>query len=751
MVVDDRPQIGHSRFSSFTKQFPAKFKKVVSRERVSSAHDVHDTKATTSSSNSYLSRFIPSRMRSPSQENGTASPSPHLSHAQHAQHAQHAHHHQQSHAHAHRRHQRRQSSPTPPSQHSHSSPSSEQQPSHHSSHHSHTHSPSAHHQRAFEVILGENRLLKNEVAMYKRSLSAATAEKDELLESYDALKSKVSDVTTQLRIMSRRYQKLRAKNDEYKKHLQNTLSARWQSQQDTIAQYHRQLSSIKAKYDILYAQYLEKNQLIAAWKHKHDRLAMDFDEFANDASASGAPSSRLSPSQLVRQCKDKDANLEALARIIRRMYAAAVPIIGEGDGDDDGDELEDELGHLDGERESEEDEEEDEQEALSVDDDDDALELEHRGQSGSATAVASLGVELATSTPPNSAMEFDDDEEDEDDDEAAESETSSEAPMTSRRADINGDARRSHSAAQSKQLEQLQRFLIHHSNGNGNGNAHGHGKGGASQAQSRSESIRSYATSHNLSAPPSKHSAAQRSNGRRLSQRTVSEESMRSINDDGIDERDDEPLPKPASSSATATVLGAMSSIVLPKAMPTLSGKTSSGSNRSAKMVSSPTASSVASACSAGSNKPKKRRRSWTTNGQIVVTTMANGQHCVTQTHTQPQTQPQTGKDAKQAKAKGKADVNSKEKEKNASSSSSESMDVAPSPAPPPPHPYILQTPQLTPQRAERDEQREIVVSDQLSTPSPNPAAHKFAKKRLGHYGHDDDEEDEDEQCTISE
>merc|ERR1712204_75164 len=104
-----------------------------------------------------------------------------------------------------------------------------------------------------------------------------------------------------------------------------------------------------------------------------------------------------------------------------------------------------------------------------------------------------------------------------------------------------------------------------------------------------------------------------------------------------------------------------------------------------------------------------------------------------------------------ESEGNAKGNVNAKEKEKNAASSSSESMDVAPSPAPPPPHPFILQTPQQSPQRAEREEQhenREIVVSDQLSTPSPNPAAHKFAKKRLGHYGHD---EEEDEQCTISE
>jgi len=614
------------------------------------------------------------------------------------------------------------------------------------------------------VILGENRLLKNEVAMYKRSLSAATAEKDELLESYEALKSKVSDVTTQLRIMSRRYQKLRAKNDEYKKHLQSTLSARWQSQQDTISQYHRQLTNIKAKYDILYAQYLEKNQLIAAWKHKHDRLAMDFDEFANDAehglhsqSQNQSAPSRLSPSQLVRECKDKEANLEALARIIRRMYAAAIPIIGDDDGDgafdedDDGDddELEDEFAHLDGERESEDEADlilEDEQEALSVDEDSSPQQRAHI-----AANVNVLGVELATSTPPNSAMEFEDDDEDDEEDAEAESESSSNSNSMRRRAQSlkNGDARRSHSEAQSKQLEQLQRFLINNSQSAQN-----------SQAQSRSESMRSYATSHNLSAPPSKHSLAQsaRGNTRKLSQRTVSEESMRSINDDGIDERDDEPLPKASNASnMTATVMGAMSSIVLPKAMPTLSGKASasSSSNRSGKMVSSPTASSVASGCSVGSNKHKKRRRSWTTNGQIIVTTMANGKHSVTQT--QNQSQKETAKEnesAKGAKEKAKAKT-AKEKEKNAgSSSSSESMDVAPSPAPPPPHPFILQTPQQSPQRAERDEQhehREIVVSDQLSTPSPNPTAHKFVKKRLGHYGHDDEEDEEDEQCTISE
>jgi hypothetical protein len=54
-------------------------------------------------------------------------------------------------------------------------------------------------------------------------LDAITSEKDILEKDFLQLKSNVTNATTQLRIMTRRYNKLKGKNAEYKQHFQNAI------------------------------------------------------------------------------------------------------------------------------------------------------------------------------------------------------------------------------------------------------------------------------------------------------------------------------------------------------------------------------------------------------------------------------------------------------------------------------------------------------------------------------------------------
>merc|ERR1712223_843307 len=125
---------------------------------------------------------------------------------------------------------------------------------------------------------------------------------------YENLKSKVSDITTQLRIMTRRCNKIKGKNEEYKKHFEHTLTVRLSAQRDQIQNYHHQLTQIKEKYDILYGEYLEKNNIIKEWESKYHRLALDFDEFMN---ANAGNAKQPSPSVLVQKMKNlKIANIK---------------------------------------------------------------------------------------------------------------------------------------------------------------------------------------------------------------------------------------------------------------------------------------------------------------------------------------------------------------------------------------------------------------------------------------------------------
>merc|ERR1719203_2735568 len=133
--------------------------------------------------------------------------------------------------------------------------------------------------------------------------------------------------------MTRRYNKIKSKNEEYKKHFEHTLNHRLSSQTETIRNYHHQLTQIKEKYDILYGEYLEKNNIIKEWEAKYHRLALDFDEFMNgNANANNVKHPK--PSILIQKCKNlkvanikKDESLHFLAQIISNLYHNSLPII----------------------------------------------------------------------------------------------------------------------------------------------------------------------------------------------------------------------------------------------------------------------------------------------------------------------------------------------------------------------------------------------------------------------------------------
>eukprot|EP00486_Rosalina_sp_Unknown_P009791 CAMPEP_0201597174 /NCGR_PEP_ID=MMETSP0190_2-20130828/193731_1 /ASSEMBLY_ACC=CAM_ASM_000263 /TAXON_ID=37353 /ORGANISM="Rosalina sp." /LENGTH=275 /DNA_ID=CAMNT_0048058005 /DNA_START=74 /DNA_END=898 /DNA_ORIENTATION=- len=233
------------RFSNLTKQFPSSFKKAVSRERITTnTNDDHQDyhhheKASSFGSLFKNQRSFLNRIRSSSDNghnnnnnnnnnNGAASPSPghHSLHSHHSSSTHHSHsspkpshtkshksrsskhnrkkqrsvtiselqqyqHQTHQHQHQHQSHHIR-SSPTPPSIHSAATNSS-----HHSIHDIHDMTTKRDH--AFEVILNENRALKSEIEVYKQGINTLNVEKEDLEQNYEELKSKVTDVTTQLR------------------------------------------------------------------------------------------------------------------------------------------------------------------------------------------------------------------------------------------------------------------------------------------------------------------------------------------------------------------------------------------------------------------------------------------------------------------------------------------------------------------------------------------------------------------------
>eukprot|EP01084_Bolivina_argentea_P184240 317799_1 len=122
--------------------------------------------------------------------------------------------------------------------------------------------------------------------------------------------------------MTRRYNKIKNKNEEYKKHFQNTLTIRLSAQQETIRNYHNQLTQIKQKYDILYSEYLEKNNIIKDWETKYHRLANDFEQFMNNNQNNNNQMSNQTPSNIVKKLKNlklklnqKEESLNILSQI----------------------------------------------------------------------------------------------------------------------------------------------------------------------------------------------------------------------------------------------------------------------------------------------------------------------------------------------------------------------------------------------------------------------------------------------------
>jgi len=193
----------------------------------------------------------------------------------------------------------------------------------------------------------ENRMLKEEMEGWRHRVESVSMEKEELSERHESLKLAVSEMTAQLRIMTRRYNKMRHKNEEYRKHLDSTLNVQMAKQQETIRNYHHQLVTMKEKYDIVFAQYLEKTEVIKDWKTKYQRLTLDFDQFINgDANPNGNGLNlngiRVTPTQLMQRCKSlertaasKEERLRHLARSIGGLYQDVLPLIGRHVEDED--------------------------------------------------------------------------------------------------------------------------------------------------------------------------------------------------------------------------------------------------------------------------------------------------------------------------------------------------------------------------------------------------------------------------------
>jgi len=452
MVVDDHThsiaqpsQSGGftQRFSAITKGLtPSAFRKSAPRERASSNEEQagHPSALT-----AFRNRFQPSfRVRSSSEaignpnamNNGQASPSP----AQHSVHSHHSSSNKRKSISSRKNPHGRSMSAMIEAQHTHESPSP---PSH--SQNSSQRSLHQHHSNntALDHVMAKNRALENEIEVYKRSIEALNEEKEEISSSYDQLKSKVVDVTTQLRIMTKRYNKMKQKNEEYKKHFQNTLTTRISAQQDTIRNYHNQLTQIKEKYDILYNEYLDKNAIIKDWESKYRQLAAEFDEYAKQnpnhnagatvvhgsTTAKHALAQSLANEQMLakqneklrKKCHARQDSLDYLAQIINQLYQNSLPIISDyfsrrsvqNQHDEDLDDEEED----DDEEDEEETEEEDESSAEQHD-----MVMKQIQSANMAMGNTGNYLTVRRDTPPNSsyAENEDEDEEDEEDDEEEE-------------------------------------------------------------------------------------------------------------------------------------------------------------------------------------------------------------------------------------------------------------------------------------------------------------------------------------------
>merc|ERR1712228_401184 len=673
------------RFGAMTK-FPSALKKVVSRERITSNEEETEYHHEKSSSfgTFFKNRFQPTFTKyiNPT-NNGTSSPSP----GQYSSSNSHKHHRKKAKKKNKKQHR---NSPTPPSLHSHSDSLNNLD------------------SKAFEAIIGENRALKNEIEVYKRSIDALSSDKEHISQNYDNLKSKVTDITTQLRIMTRRYNKIKNKNEEYKKHFEHTLTVRLSAQSDTIRNYHHQLTQIKEKYDILYSEYLEKNNIIKEWEGKYHRLALDFDEFMNENS-NNLNTKQPKPSILIQKCKNlkhsnlkKDESLNFLAQIISNLYHNSLPIIQnyahrQNNGqhnDESSDSSQDSVSEIDG--------------------------VPHSSKSQESQNRNLLNANLLIATPPNSSMDYE-----EDDDESMH-------PMIYHRSQPITE-KKVKKRRKSKKGNNIKYRQDSHQNDDDNDDDDQKEQeedlaDSENQCNEQQDDINKYAKNNNLSIPVF---------DAKLKDRSLS---GISVDDDGIDERDDDELEKQLTENPIKLPPKTTNKNNSFRSRPSFKQKYSD--NNSVSIIS--TGKSSPPPPQTPTNSKKKRRRSWVmegSNGPIIITTL-DGKHSILETN----------------------DNKKKEKENkktNGANSSSETVDIAPSPAPPPPHPNVLQTPNA-PQRvasdvnnvqSQSDENRSSspITSNIKSSPSPNPMLkNKKNKKNVKpDYSQNDNEDDEDLNVVI--
>ena len=545
--------------------------------------------------------------------------------------------------------------------------------------------------------------MKEEADGWRERAQSVSMEKESLSERHESLKLAVSEMTTQLRIMTRRYNKMRSKNEEYRKHFESTLNVQMAKQQDTIRNYHHQLTSIKEKYDILYAQYLEKGQVIASWQSKYDRLTRDFDQFIDgDASGHGQNGHhRVRPSVLVQRCKvmerraaAKDERLRHLASMIGGLYQDVLPLIaGHLEDDDahhdaaDGDH--DAVGahhgdhHHDDRRRHSIHRDEDRQRGLrgSEEDDDGDSDGDDESSSGEEEEERRRPPRFLTvqhreiATPPNS---YDDDV---DDDERIDRERLVMRPAVYHSAasmdTAHSTRRESLNAVKAMKLKmRSDSHLNDHDQSD-------HEEEAMADSDDDGGGGRRERGGHRLDRLERGGPSADSMHLTVSKQLNVGSISDISIDDDGIDERDDDELDlQPIKLTAKAIVSSGSVSAASPVSNLSANGGASS--------VPSP--GGVSKVSSTASTTKKKRRRSWVMKdreGPIMVTSADGQQTAVLQTsHSEPV--------QSEERARKNGSIGDEDDHKNASSastassSSTESMQVAPSPAPPPPPSHVV-------------------------------------------------------------
>jgi len=620
----------------------------------------------------------------------------------------------------------------------------------------------------------ENRVLKEEAENLRQRVHSVSVEKEELIQRHESLNIAVSEVTTQLRIMTRRYNKMKSKNEEYKKHFEKTLSVQLSKQQDTIRNYHHQLTGIKEKYDILYAQYMEKSKSLKDWQSKHDRLftkhqrletqhqrlSLDFDQFVDDdPNGSRSPSQRMRPSELVQRCKlmerratAKEERLRRVARAIGRLYQNVQPLI-----EDDDDERR--RRGLQGSEDEEDDDEDDGVEDSGIEDEwswgsaaaarlrgnQQFLSVERRGNAPNRPNAQRLPLNGdGNRTPPNS---FDEERGDRDRDgdgdgavDRGDDRGGDRKEVISRRRpavyhSVSSGQRADRSLREridshfddddgSESEDEDEEELMADSNDDDDDEDDEEDGGGRDRALndlhdlngvSREEEVRRYrmARSRSIGRRDRElfgvHLTASnaKGSGRKEKERSISEIS---IDDDGIDERDDEELEEDINGNALTIDIENISfkdngqrnemaasskgggAGAHSKAMASpISNLSNLSANGNGSGLSSPAISKLSSTASASTAK-KKRRRSWVMEGRegpILISghSAPNPEAKSVKTEDDPTSKQSASPSTSALTAHSNAPSASTS---SASSSSTTSMEVAPSPAPPPPPSYIV-------------------------------------------------------------